>query len=301
MPANHFNASPTNGSLYLGDSNSIPTTLPLVSNATDGLALGAGAIASTGTRAFALGNSYASGSDALALQIGNNSSSYGATASNALAIGYQARASSTYSIAIGQGCSALVYGSVAIGSAALSQIGNYATAIGRLTTCSASCGTALGNGSNVSSTRFGVISHASGTFTTSGDAQESFSVARRQTTDATATSLLLDGLTATYKCGTIPNNSAWVFEGHIVGKTSGAGSAIALKVSGAIKRGGNASTTALVGTPSVSVVAADSALSSATASVSADTTNGTLDILVSGVAATPIDWVIGLKTTEVTF
>lgn len=301
MPQNHFNAQRLLGSLYLGDSNTQPTTLPLVNNSVDGLALGSGAVATSGARAIAIGNSYASGADALALQIGNNTNSYGAQSANSIAIGYQAKATASNAIALGQSSVCSAYSGTAIGFGAVAQIGNYATAIGRSTTCSASCGTALGNGSNASSTRFGIISHAAGTFSTSGDAQESFSVARKQTTDAAPSSLLLDGATSTYKCGIIPNYAAWVFEGHIVGKTTGAGNAVAIKVSGLIKRGANAGATALVGTPSVSIVAADSALSTATATIVADTTNGALDIQVTGVAATTINWVAALKTTEVTF
>ena len=52
----------------------------------------------TGNGAMALGGSYASGTDSFAAAIGINTSSYGATGANSVAIGYVAKATSSYSI-----------------------------------------------------------------------------------------------------------------------------------------------------------------------------------------------------------
>lgn len=301
MPQQNFNSNQINGSLFLGDSNTQPTVLPVVSGSTDGLAIGSGAIAATGSRAIALGNSRASGADSIALQIGDNTTIYGAQAANTIAMGYQAKATSASALAIGQSCTATSFGSTALGYAATAQTGSFAVAIGRLTVSAAFGGIALGVSSNVSSNRYGVLSHAAGQFSASGDAQESLSVARIQTSNATPTSLLLDGTTTSLKCGQLNNSSAWVFEALVVGKTAGAGNAVAFKIAGLIKRGANAAATSLVGSPTITVIAADAALASATASVNADTTNGALDILVSGIAATTMTWVGSIKTAEVTF
>jgi len=301
MPQQNFNASSINGSLYLGDSNAQPTTMPLVSGSVDGLALGTGAIAMTGARAIAIGNSRATGSDSLAMQIGDNTSSYGASGANSIAIGQTSKASAQNSIALGANTQATNFGCVAIGYSSIAQTGAYAVAIGRSNTASADHSTCLGAYSSVPWGRVGVIAHASGRFTANGDAQEGFSVARIQTTNATATSLLLDGATSTLKCGQLPNNSAWAIEGLLVAKTSGAGNALAIRITGLIKRGANAAATSVVGSPSVTVMAADAALASATASLNADTTNGALDVQVSGVAATTLNWVFSFKTSEVTY
>jgi hypothetical protein len=58
-------------------------------------------IGSSGTRAVALGHSYANGNDSFAAAIDNNTSSYGATLGNSIAMGYQAKAAGTSSVAIG--------------------------------------------------------------------------------------------------------------------------------------------------------------------------------------------------------
>jgi len=67
------------------------------------VALGKSAYVDTlGTQAVALGDSYASGSHSLAAAISTNSSSYGATGANSVAIGSQAKATGTYNVAIGR-------------------------------------------------------------------------------------------------------------------------------------------------------------------------------------------------------
>lgn len=301
MPQQNFNAPRLNGSLYLGDSNAQPTIIPVVSASTDGIALGSGAIAMTSARAMALGNSRASGVDSLAVQIGDNTSTYGASGANSLALGQTSKASAQNTVALGANTQATNFGCVAIGYSSVAQTGAYAVAIGRSNTASGDQSTCLGAYASVPWGRTGVIAHASGRFTTNGDAQEGFSVARIQTTNATATSLLLDGSTTSLKCGTLPNNAAWAIEGLLVAKTSGAGNALAMRITGLIKRGANAAATSIVGSPSVTVMAADAALASATASLSADTTSGALDVQVSGVAATTLNWVFSFKTSEVTF
>lgn len=78
---------------YLDTDGTAPTTAPSCDNsATDGLAIGNGAVvAAAGTRALSLGASYSSGADALAAQIGDSTSTYGAQAANAVALGYRAK------------------------------------------------------------------------------------------------------------------------------------------------------------------------------------------------------------------
>jgi len=68
-------------------------------------------------RSIALGTSRSGGDDSLAAAIANNTSSYGATGANSIAMGYQAKAS--------------VQGAVAIGYGALAENNTHAVAIGR--------------------------------------------------------------------------------------------------------------------------------------------------------------------------
>jgi hypothetical protein len=84
-------------------------------------ALGYNAVAAgSGGNATALTNSYASGADSFAAAITNNTSSYGATGANSIAMGYQAKAtgSTNGSVAIGHNAQATSRETVAIGSSA---------------------------------------------------------------------------------------------------------------------------------------------------------------------------------------
>ncbi len=87
------------------------------SNNTNTVAIGRDAIASDGQRAVSLGKSRASGTDSFAAAVATNSSSYGATGANSIAMGYQAKAS--------------VQGAVAIGYTAVAENNTHAVAIGR--------------------------------------------------------------------------------------------------------------------------------------------------------------------------
>jgi hypothetical protein len=64
-------------------------------------AIGSDAVAA-GDQATALTDSYASGTDSFAAAIANNTSSYGATGDNSVAIGSLAKATGTYNVAIGR-------------------------------------------------------------------------------------------------------------------------------------------------------------------------------------------------------
>jgi hypothetical protein len=88
---------------------------------------GQGSVTATGSGAMALGGSYASGTDSFAAAITNNTSSYGALAANAIAIGKLAKASSANSVAIGSGSSGV--GATASGTGAISLGSSYASGI----------------------------------------------------------------------------------------------------------------------------------------------------------------------------
>lgn len=80
---------------------------------------------SAGTGAIALGGSYASGADSFAAAITNNTSSFGATGSNSIAIGRLAKASGANSVAISSGSTGV--GAVATGAGAIALGGSYAS------------------------------------------------------------------------------------------------------------------------------------------------------------------------------
>ena len=70
--------------------------------ATFSAAIGYNAKTATGSNSTALTNSYASGADSFAAAIANNTSSYGATGANSIAMGYQNIANDPNAVAIGK-------------------------------------------------------------------------------------------------------------------------------------------------------------------------------------------------------
>jgi hypothetical protein len=137
---------------------------------------------------------------------------------------------------------------------------------------------------------------------TSGISQAALLVLARQTTDATPTVLASDGnAVGSTNQVILPNNSAYAFKGTVIANVTGGGNTKAWAIEGAIKRGANAASTALVGTPTVTSAYADAGASTWAITATADTTNGGLAITFTGQASTTIRVVAKLETTEVTF
>ena len=179
-------------------------------------------------------------------------------------------------------------------SAVVGGFGNQATGTGSFVT---------GNrGTTRSITGINVFSGWTAIDTTVGSAQGSLLIIGKQTTDATATALTSDGGAASAGNQVIlPNNSAYFFRGEVIsGKTAG-GDAKGWTIEGVIKRGANAASTALVGTPTVTSSFADAGASTWTIAVTADTTNGGLRVTFTGQASTTIRTVAQIRTTETTF
>jgi hypothetical protein len=135
-----------------------------------------------------------------------------------------------------------------------------------------------------------------------GVSQSSLLILARQTTDATATALCSDANAAS---GTnqviLPNNSAYFFRGEVVSGVTGGGDTKGWTIEGVIKRGANAGSTALVGTPTVTSLYADAGAATWAIAVTADTTNGGLRVTFTGQAATTIRTVCQIRTTEMTY
>jgi hypothetical protein len=135
-----------------------------------------------------------------------------------------------------------------------------------------------------------------------GISQASLLILGVETIDATATVLRSNTAAAsTTNQVILPNNSAYYFKGTVVaGKTAG-GDTKGWTVEGVIKRGANAASTAIVGTPTVTSSYADAGASTWTITATADTTNGGLKITFTGQAGTTIRTVAQITTTEMTF
>lgn len=172
----------------------------------------------------------------------------------------------------------------------------YATAIGKLNMASAS--NALATGYNALANKIGQHAHSAKAFSARGDAQTSVYVLSYSTTTGAAQDLFCDGASATSRL-TLPNDSTWAFEVMVVGRRTDADDeSAAYLFTGVIDRNANAASTALVGTPVKTVLAEDTAAWDC--DVSARTTDGSLNVTVTGEAAKTIRWVAFVRTVEVT-
>jgi hypothetical protein len=123
-----------------------------------------------------------------------------------------------------------------------------------------------------------------------------------ETTNATATALRSNSSAAsTTNQVILPNNSAYFFTGEVVAGVTGGGNTKGWTIEGVIKRGANAASTALVGTPTVTSTYADAGASTWVIAVTADTTNGGLAVTFTGQASTTIRTVAKISTVEMTF
>ena len=270
---------------------------------------------SAGLRSFALGGSYASGTDSFAAAIANNASSYGATGTNSVAIGYRAKATGSGSVSIGRISSAIGNYSTAIGNGSSTSSQFTFAAAGGSISSSADNSIAIGSVTSVLSGHdrsvvigYGVKSRARGDFhlggygdiSLDGRIQYGMFLVRNDTSSDTPVTLTTNaGAASTDNQILLPNNSAYAFHGTIVARQqASAGVACAAwKIEGLIRREGSAGTTVLVNS-------ATTVLDNTPAwgmALSADTTNGGLKIEVTGAAATNIRWVATIHTSEVTY
>lgn len=222
--------------------------------------------------------SYCSSSAAVALGYNNS-----ATGSNGIAVGNGDYASSTNGVAIGTSCNSS---------------GSYAMAIGTGCGASAVFSIALGYQAKAESSK--VAFKPNSNFSASGDAQAGKFVLIRQTTDATATVLTANaGAVSATNILSLPNNATYAFKGIVVAKNTTTLDSDMWEVTALIKRGANASTTTLVGTPTITKLFADSGASAWTIALTADTTYGGGIITVTGEASKTIKWVTNIDSAEV--
>ena len=135
-----------------------------------------------------------------------------------------------------------------------------------------------------------------------GVSQSGLLVLGRQTTDATTTVLASNSSAAsTTNQVILPNNSAYSFSGEVIANVTGAGNSARWTIDGAIKRGANAASTVMIGTPTVVMSHFDAGAATWVVALTADTTNGGITVTVTGAAATTIRWVCRIDTTEMTY
>jgi hypothetical protein len=166
---------------------------------------------------------------------------------------------------------------------------------------SASMGGSFGNARSISGNHV-FAANVNPIAQASGITQSALLVLAVQTTDATATALRSDsGAASTTNQVILPNNSAYFFTGEVVSGVTGGGNTKGWTIEGVIKRGANAASTALVGTPTVTSMYADVGAATWAIAVTADTTNGGIRVTFTGQAATTIRTVCQIRTTEMTY
>lgn len=249
----------------------------------------------------------ARGTNAVDLQVTRSSASQVASGASAFQVGMNCTASGVESVAMGRDTSATASRSVALGSftaasglysfasgANTAGSGQSSTALGQSTTASEFYSIAVG-GFSVASQR-GQFAHSGYKISSSGDSQYSRFVSRWQTTDATPVEMSINSSSILTRI-TLPSGKTWRFVIELVAKKTSNGDTFAATYVGAIKRVGTA--TSLVGTVTERDKVNDAGASTWSVAVTADDTNESLKIEVTGAASTTINWCAVVHLTEV--
>ena len=264
-----------------------------------GVAIGynATAIDGQGVAIGSIANGYLNGTaigyQAVANDYGVSVGQQASSQTSGSAVGYQAQGQS-YGAALGSQAQAQSYG-VAVGM--YSYAVNYGVALGHRANCNnLDKAVALGYYSKAERYRE-MVKSADG----ASVCKQSWSMVNwyGDTTNATATELLLGG-TAAQRC-ILLSNSAIQFVIQIIAGVTAAGDTSSWTISGAIKCGATAATTALVGTPVVTMTGQDAGAAAWAVAVTADTTNGALKLTVTGQSATTIRWNATATLSEMRF
>ena len=141
---------------------------------TNAVAIGSESV-SAGLRSTAIGGSYANGTDSFAAAIANNTSSYGATGANSVAVGRLAKATGADSFAAGESSQATGTYAIALGRTVRSN-SSYAVAMGYNCLSSANYSVALGYNATASGSN-AFAAGASSTFAERATASGAGSVA----------------------------------------------------------------------------------------------------------------------------
>jgi len=255
-------------------------------------ALGYNAVAA-GSSSMALVNSRAGSSGAFAAGIDNNTSSYGATGQNSVALGYQSKASGQRAFSVGSGADASGTQAIALGGNTAS--GAYSATIGgSVNTSSGEASYAFGK--RALAAQDGKYAYGAQLVSTTGATQGGMMILVAATTDATATILRSDTNSADADNQIVAAaDTAITFDGSVTGIQNGAQAFASFLISGLLVNDGG--TTTLVNSATTVI----DNQSSWTVAMSADNTNNALAITVTGEASHNIRWVANIRTSEVTY
>lgn len=170
-------------------------------------------------------------------------------------------------------------------------------AIGSGSTATAIQSRAFGSGANA--TIYGTEAMANGSFATAGDAQVIEGILRCITTDNTSNvEMFLDGATATQRL-VLPNNSLWTFYVQVAARrTDATGGQGAWEFTGCIYRDATAGSTVLDRISRTNFTRNGAASNNPV--VTADTTNGSLKLAVTGSTGATVRWTAYVRIQQVT-
>lgn len=237
------------------------------------------------------------GANAVDLQTSRTAATQVASGAQAFQAGQNNTASGAQSVALGVGNTSSGARTFAYGNANTVSATD-AFAIGNTNTVSGVASGALGNFGTTNGIQGQlVLGHNS---TVLGRFQTGFTGLYQTTTGATATRATADGTTTGTAANqlTLRNNSVFKVEGRVVAYDLTTLDAKEWNFSTLIKRGANAATTALVGTPSVTSAFADTNAAAWTIAVSADTATGSLALTVTGAGTNQIRWFAEVSSFE---
>lgn len=250
----------------------------------------------SGNHSFAGGrNNIASGNHSVAIGLTNT-----AIGDGSVSLGYINYSSGLGSTSMGYACSSASIGDTSFGNSCSASGGN-STAIGSSNIANGESSIALGSNSSTKGVS-SLLALGSNIVNVAGRFQASLLGLGVQTANATPTVLRSNqGAASTSNQLVLLNNSALTFRGLVIATITGAGDTSSWEIRGAIKRGANAASTALVGTPSVTLIAQDSGASAWVVAITADTTNGALCVTVTGESGRTIRWNCSITSSEVAF
>lgn len=219
----------------------------------------------------------------------------------------------------GDGNSATTGNTAAIAGSGNTAMGTRSVAIsGFSTTVSGTDSISLGGASSSATAQNGVVfgvnalanrpsmhAHSYGQFSANGDAQRGVVVVRRQTTDATQTELTIDGATPTGTAAAtsnrfiLLNNQTVMADVYVVARSATGTNDAGYHRRVLITRDANAASTAITGLQTIGTDMETAGASAWDVTLAADTTNGSLQVLVTGAAGTNINWFAEIQFREV--
>ena len=193
------------------------------------------------------------------------------------------------------------YATVAGGKANSGLAADYTTVSGGFTnTASATVSTVPGGRDALAST-YGKLAYASGKSSVQGDAQFGLSVLRGATTLAGTARLTADGAAAgATNIANLPTNSAFLLNVNLAATDTASPHTVGLvAVYSVLIRQGAAAANTVVVDQTQHTLLADATILDTVIAISADTTNGGLNLTVTGSATTNLRWVATVQSAEV--